>query len=51
VSILAALADPIRLQIVKRLGRRQEIAGVELARKRIAACFVTTWEFSSVLAL
>ena len=33
VSILAALADPIRLAIVKRLSRVQEITGVELAKR------------------
>ena len=32
VSILAALADPIRLRIVTRLSKGQEIAGVELAK-------------------
>jgi DNA-binding transcriptional ArsR family regulator len=31
VSMLAALADPIRLEIVKRLSRVREIAGAELA--------------------
>ena len=30
VSILAALADPIRLAIVKRLSRVQETTGVDL---------------------
>ena len=33
VSILAALADPIRLAIVKRLSNVQEITGVELAKR------------------
>ena len=33
VSILAALADPIRLEIVKRLSKVQEITGVELAKR------------------
>ena len=33
VSILAALADPIRLAIVKRLSRVQETTGVELAKR------------------
>jgi len=33
VSILAALADPIRLEIVKRLSKVDEITGVELARR------------------
>ena len=33
MSILAALADPIRLEIVKRLSRVDEITGVELARR------------------
>ena len=33
VSILAALADPIRLAIVKRLSKVQEITGVELAKR------------------
>ena len=32
VSILVALADPIRLRIVMRLSKGQEIAGVELAK-------------------
>jgi ArsR family transcriptional regulator len=31
VSILAALADPIRLEIVKRLARAREVAGADLA--------------------
>ena len=33
VSVLAALADPIRLAIVKRLSRAREIAGVELTKR------------------
>ena len=33
VSILAALADPIRLEIVKRLAKVREITGVELATR------------------
>jgi len=33
VSMLAALADPIRLAIVKRLSKVHEITGVELARR------------------
>ena len=33
VSILAALADPIRLEIVKRLSKVREITGVELATR------------------
>ena len=33
VSILAALADPIRLAIVKRLSKVHEITGVELAKR------------------
>jgi ArsR family transcriptional regulator, arsenate/arsenite/antimonite-responsive transcriptional repressor len=33
VSILAALADPIRLDIVKRLSKVREITGVELATR------------------
>jgi DNA-binding transcriptional ArsR family regulator len=33
VSILTALADPIRLKMVKHLSNAQEIAGVELARR------------------
>jgi DNA-binding transcriptional ArsR family regulator len=33
VSILAALADPIRLEIVKRLSKVDEITGVDLARR------------------
>ena len=33
VSMLAALADPIRLAIVKRLSNVQEITGVELAKR------------------
>jgi DNA-binding transcriptional ArsR family regulator len=33
VSILAALADPIRLEIVKRLSKVRESTGVELARR------------------
>ena len=33
VSILAALADPIRLEIVKRLSKVRECTGVELARR------------------
>jgi ArsR family transcriptional regulator, arsenate/arsenite/antimonite-responsive transcriptional repressor len=33
VSILTALADPIRLEIVKRLSKAQEITGVELATR------------------
>jgi DNA-binding transcriptional ArsR family regulator len=32
VMILAALADPIRLRIVKRLSAGREISGVDLAR-------------------
>jgi ArsR family transcriptional regulator, arsenate/arsenite/antimonite-responsive transcriptional repressor len=31
--MLAALADPIRLEIVKRLSKVDEITGVELARR------------------
>jgi DNA-binding transcriptional ArsR family regulator len=33
VAILAALADPIRLEIVKRLLKVRESTGVELARR------------------
>ena len=33
VSILAALADPIRLEIVKRLSKVRRITGVELATR------------------
>jgi DNA-binding transcriptional ArsR family regulator len=33
VSILTALADPIRLDIVKRLSQVRDVAGVELARQ------------------
>ncbi len=33
VSVLAALADPIRLEIVKRLSKVREITGVELATR------------------
>ena len=33
VSILAALADPIRLEIVKRLSKVREITGVALATR------------------
>ena len=33
VSVLAALADPIRLAIVKRLSKTDEVAGVELAKR------------------
>ena len=33
VSVLAALADPIRLAIVTRLSRAHEIAGTELAKR------------------
>ena len=33
VSVLAALADPIRLAIVTRLSRAHEIAGAELAKR------------------
>jgi DNA-binding transcriptional ArsR family regulator len=33
VSILTALADPIRLDIVKRLSKVREVAGVDLARQ------------------
>ena len=33
VAILTALADPIRLAIVKRLSRVQETTGVELAKR------------------
>lgn len=33
VSILAALGDPIRLEIVKRLSKVREITGVELATR------------------
>ncbi len=33
LSVLAALADPIRLAIVKRLSKTDEVAGVELAER------------------
>ena len=33
VAILTALADPIRLEIVKRLRKTREVAGVDLATR------------------
>jgi DNA-binding transcriptional ArsR family regulator len=33
VSVLAAVADPIRLEVVKQLSKANEISGVELARR------------------
>lgn len=33
LAVLVALADPIRLQIVKRLSKVREVAGAELARQ------------------